>query len=419
MLNIVTYGDRVNYDVVPFLFCFSHPNPRQILSRLALFCKGIVEGNRFHDDDENNGFFCNCYEVTENLPINAFSRLDETAPLPQSVFLDWDIIGTGSTLISFNMIIRPVGIRTAVRDGFSLEDGLEIETSGLNEQNLEECRNCGNLAEFSQNVRYGSLPKILTIQLKRFDVSFSTVEVMKEGKVETETRYVRRKIEDLVEFPIRGLDLSCVTEDHCYAVYDLVCVCNHSGTADSGHYYAYCCDRYEGEQRWFAFNDDLVKPLKEEEVVTCDAYILFYRRRDCSDEVYNEIMNSIEPLPLNPDPATDRNEEDSEESAKSFPAYSAPLLVGSISSSMCIEDIQGYKTVGGKNLTRRNRMSMWRKSSHSLDRTERLSLRTGEVLEKSELDESKIHKFCKNKKVRTTFFSVFGGVILLCILVLT
>ena len=36
----------------------------------------------------------------------------------------------------------------------------------------------------------------------------------------------------------------------------------HNGTADSGHYYSYICDREQspgaGEDKWFSFNDSVV-----------------------------------------------------------------------------------------------------------------------------------------------------------------
>ena len=55
-------------------------------------------------------------------------------------------------------------------------------------------------------------------------------------------------------------------------LYSLYAVCNHKGSADSGHCYAVCL---RGDQ-WFAFDDDCVQ--KVDSPASRDNYILFYRR---------------------------------------------------------------------------------------------------------------------------------------------
>lgn len=54
--------------------------------------------------------------------------------------------------------------------------------------------------------------------------------------------------------------------------YDLLSVVVHLGDMESGHYLAYC---RQGEQ-WFKFNDDKVTLVDEVEVMSADAYLLFY-----------------------------------------------------------------------------------------------------------------------------------------------
>ena len=315
------------------------------------------------------------------------------------------------------MTIRPAAPRRALRDGFSLEEGLRLEATGQNARLLEACRTCGGTAGLSQSVRFGALPAVLAVQLQRFDGSFVTTRVLRDGKPRKESRYVRRKIGDAVAFPTRGLDLRAWTEDKT-AVYDLVCVCNHSGTADSGHYYAYCCDKMDGPRRWFSYNDDLVMEIGETEVVTPDAYLLFYRRVDCDPNVDSVLKELVAPLPAQPDPVSNRGDPEIVETGKPFSTYSAARSVGVVSSSMCIEDIQGYKNIGGKDMSRKNRMVSWRRTSQSMDRTDRLSLRTGEVVVKPELESDEWKKFCADKKkVKNTVLYMLGGIAIMWILV--
>lgn len=89
----------------------------------------------------------------------------------------------------------------------------------------------------------------------------------------------RSKITDFVEFPLEGLDLSGYSlspVDAAPAVYDLICVCNHSGTADFGHYYAYCRECVKGAWRWAEYNDEYVREMRASEVQTANAYMQFY-----------------------------------------------------------------------------------------------------------------------------------------------
>ena len=137
----------------------------------------------------------------------------------------------------------------------------------------EVCSFCHQEGKQDLDQRITVLPPILVLLLKRFSYNAAT------SRTSFMSGY-RSKITDLVSFPLDGLDMSSYTISNTPALYDLICVCNHSGTADFGHYYAYCreCDR--GQWRWFEYNDDYVRELTAREVQTPNAYILFYRRHD-------------------------------------------------------------------------------------------------------------------------------------------
>jgi len=60
-------------------------------------------------------------------------------------------------------------------------------------------------------------------------------------------------------------------------LYDLIAVCNHSGGLQSGHYTASC--KNPVDKHWYSFDDSKVYPMRENHVVSSNAYILFYQRR--------------------------------------------------------------------------------------------------------------------------------------------
>ena len=100
-----------------------------------------------------------------------------------------------------------------------------------------------------------------------------------------------------MEFPLEGLDLSGYSInslDSVPAVYDLICVCNHSGTADYGHYYAYCREMVGDVWKWVEYNDEFVREMRESEVQTENAYLLFYRRHDLMKKLGSEGVTAMD-----------------------------------------------------------------------------------------------------------------------------
>ncbi|RVE70203.1 hypothetical protein OJAV_G00062130 [Oryzias javanicus] len=100
----------------------------------------------------------------------------------------------------------------------------------------------------------------------------------------------RDKINDMVDFPVRNLDLSkfCIGQKDDMQqppIYDLYAVINHYGGMIGGHYTAYArLPSDKNSQRsdvgWRLFDDSTVTMVEESQVVTRYAYVLFYRRRN-------------------------------------------------------------------------------------------------------------------------------------------
>ncbi|CAM9220602.1 unnamed protein product, partial [Ectocarpus fasciculatus] len=173
----------------------------------------------------------------------------------------------------------------------------------MEEEKLEGivCPKCHEDTHLSKNFILWRLPPILFVQLKRFQFD----------------RFSRRKLNDLVVFPLENLDLSpylakgsphtvegqetgkseseteevtncCCqssvggSEEHVCSKYTLYAVVHHIGIMGGGHYVASVRDNSAAplSNQWWCYNDSTVTPIKEEDVVSPSAYLLFYMRDD-------------------------------------------------------------------------------------------------------------------------------------------
>ncbi|KAM5153968.1 ubiquitin carboxyl-terminal hydrolase 4 isoform 4-T4 [Callospermophilus lateralis] len=152
----------------------------------------------------------------------------------------------------------------------ALRDCIELFTTmeTLGEHDPWYCPNCKKHQQATKKFDLWSLPKILVVHLKRFSYN----------------RYWRDKLDTVVEFPVRALNMSefvCDLSARPY-VYDLIAVSNHYGAMGVGHYTAYAKNKLNG--KWYYFDDSNVSQASEDQIVTKAAYVLFYQRRD--DECY-------------------------------------------------------------------------------------------------------------------------------------
>ncbi|XP_019907445.1 ubiquitin carboxyl-terminal hydrolase 19 isoform X3 [Esox lucius] len=171
----------------------------------------------------------------------------------------------------------PGSVSETARAGhFTLEQCLNLFTRPevLAPEEAWYCPKCQQHREASKQLLLWRLPNVLIIQLKRF--SFRSF-------------IWRDKINDMVDFPVRNLDLSkfCIGQKDDMAqppIYDLYAVINHYGGMIGGHYTAYArLPSDKNSQRsdvgWRLFDDSTVTTVQESQVVTRYAYVLFYRRR--------------------------------------------------------------------------------------------------------------------------------------------
>uniref|UniRef100_A0A8D2LAP8 Ubiquitin carboxyl-terminal hydrolase n=1 Tax=Varanus komodoensis TaxID=61221 RepID=A0A8D2LAP8_VARKO len=135
----------------------------------------------------------------------------------------------------------------------ALRDCIELFTTmeTLGEHDPWYCPNCKKHQQATKKFDLWSLPRILVVHLKRFSYN----------------RYWRDKLDTVVEFPIRDLNMSEFVCDPAASpyVYDLIAVSNHYGGMGVGHYTAYAKNKVNG--KWYYFDDSSVSPASEEQIV--------------------------------------------------------------------------------------------------------------------------------------------------------
>ncbi|VUZ47964.1 unnamed protein product [Hymenolepis diminuta] len=106
------------------------------------------------------------------------------------------------------------------------------------------------------------------------------------------------KINSLVDYHINNLNLSFMMDapakarnnrknkdvsssDQSEPIYELVAVCSHKGSIETGHITAYCRNIFT--QQWWHYNDLKVQKVSSDQVVQPGAYLLFYKRKNSND----------------------------------------------------------------------------------------------------------------------------------------
>ncbi|ADM11193.1 ubiquitin carboxy-terminal hydrolase [Encephalitozoon intestinalis ATCC 50506] len=187
-------------------------------------------------------------------------------------------------------------IQVEIRDFFNnklssnLEESLKryVKSETLEGNNKYNCENHG-LVDAEKGVMFGSLPPVMFVLLKRFNVDF-----------ETGNGY---KINDYFEFP-SSLDMSPFMdkdegkESESPEIYNLYSVIVHRGDHDEGHFYAYV--KIKG--KWIKFNDTVVTEAGEVEALEHNfggrhpykdkvrdhsGYYLVYLKKGMEDELLN------------------------------------------------------------------------------------------------------------------------------------
>ncbi|KAK4016756.1 hypothetical protein OUZ56_031722 [Daphnia magna] len=258
-------------------------------------------------------------------------------PLHVKIVLEWDPDSKEKAIVNDEDVIEEhssVGQLKATNEectSVTLEECFQLYTQAeqLGPENAWHCPSCNRKQEVVKRLALWSSPDILIVHLKRFKQS---------AKQRTMS-----KLSVMIDFPVHGLDLTNHLASRSHSshlssqeiqsnngyinqnpsgvgwrslwsplrmrssfrsstiaynshnteclpnnpsnrrgldehVYDLYAVCNHHGTGlVGGHYTAYCRNPTDG--MWYLFDDAHVSRVKESDIVTTSAYILFYQRR--------------------------------------------------------------------------------------------------------------------------------------------
>jgi len=140
------------------------------------------------------------------------------------------------------------------------------------------CPKCKQLKNASKKIDLWLLPKVLIVQLKRFNY----------------TRHYRDKIDLFIDCPIYDLDLSQFVlnpAEKANAKYDLIAVSNHMGGLGGGHYTAHAKNVHD--QKWHTFDDSCVTDIDENSVISKSAYVLIYQQQSHAQV---QLQTSQQPL---------------------------------------------------------------------------------------------------------------------------
>jgi len=126
------------------------------------------------------------------------------------------------------------------------------------------CDQCNETGHCTKTENLWKLPKYLIVHLKRFKGSSINCG---------------QKINTLVDFPVEDLNLNPYLQGYKKhnSRYKLLSISNHIGNTGGGHYFAIT---KSADNNWYIFNDQTVKKIPQDKIVTKCAYVLIYQQYD-------------------------------------------------------------------------------------------------------------------------------------------
>lgn len=252
--------------------------------------------NQLHTDLGGTHFACKCPVHTA---FTGVLQSDVTCLNCGTVNASFDpFLDISLDIASSGFVLDPNTASLTLRECFQLFTHAEKLSS-----NTYLCSTCNHSCqEATKQLSIRAAPAILTIHLKRFEHSFSTVKIdafvqfppeLSLFDYTTEGVHLSNELSRIsaatgvgaAVFGAEGAALSASVIDPQYnykkyaesMLYRLVATINHTGGVDSGHYMSYVAHP-EDRGVWFKFDDALVSRVSASAVLGSNPYMLFYER---------------------------------------------------------------------------------------------------------------------------------------------
>jgi len=162
--------------------------------------------------------------------------------------------------------------RELQNSNFTLDECFDqlTKVERLDDSEKWECPNCNIKVNALKQLNIWLPSKIMIVLIKRFMTNFINGYIM------------FKKLDNLIEFPIEDFNINKYLSNFSKQIgsftYDLVAVSNQIGRLEGGHYYSYIKSMTDGN--WYCLDDDNITSINIENIITPNAYILFYKLRE-------------------------------------------------------------------------------------------------------------------------------------------
>ncbi|XP_054714110.1 ubiquitin carboxyl-terminal hydrolase 31-like [Uloborus diversus] len=280
----------------------------QIIAALSTVIKETIDLDAenpftlYVEDQSTYECLCSSVDLPLYMPVidQALSSCHEH-PKHLKLCLEWkenakNILKLNVPFIDHHSSVSAIADLKKLSNEVTLHECFELyfNEERLGNEDAWMCPYCHHRLPCVKQLSLWTVPDVLIIHLKRFKQAFCQ----------------RTKITTFVEFPSSGLDMnpyiaSRNQSNHAQSnslqfwspwkrsraasymkhednVYELYGVCNHYGSMQGGHYTAYCRNPVTGH--WYMYDDTKVQEVQASDVVSTDAYILFYQRSTFSTQ---------------------------------------------------------------------------------------------------------------------------------------